>query len=423
MLDIKFIRENPDLIKEGVRKKYIDFDVSKLLDADKERVALMTEIETMRAKQNSVSTEITNAPDAAKRSSLIYDMKLVKEEMQKKETQLAEVMTKWRDLMLAVPNVPDITVPEGATDKENVEVRVWGEPKVFNFEPKSSIDLMLAHDLVDFDRGVKVAGFRGYFLKNEAARLSMAIWQFVMDELVPKGFTPMIVPSLVRREAFLGTGYLPQGEEDLYKTQDGNYLSGTAEVGTMGYFMDEVLKKEELPKKMVSFNTCYRREAGSHGKDTKGLYRVHEFNKVEQVVLCEASHELSVKLHEELTGNAEALLQALKLPYHVVLNCGGDLGLGQVKKYYIEAWIPSEKRYGETHSSSYFHDFQTRRLNIRYRDEADGKLHFAHSLNNTALATPRLLISILENYQNEDGSIDIPEVLKKYLGGKDKISK
>ncbi|MEK7065973.1 MAG: serine--tRNA ligase [Patescibacteria group bacterium] len=423
MLDIKFIRENPDLIKEGVRKKYIDFDVSKLLDADKERVALMTEIETMRAKQNSVSTEITNAPDAAKRSSLIYDMKLVKEEMQKKETQLAEVMTKWRDLMLAVPNVPDITVPEGATDKENVEVRVWGEPKVFNFEPKSSIDLMLAHDLVDFDRGVKVAGFRGYFLKNEAARLSMAIWQFVMDELVPKGFTPMIVPSLVRREAFLGTGYLPQGEEDLYKTQDGNYLSGTAEVGTMGYFMDEVLKKEELPKKMVSFNTCYRREAGSHGKDTKGLYRVHEFNKVEQVVLCEASHELSVKLHEELTGNAEALLQALKLPYHVVLNCGGDLGLGQVKKYDIEAWIPSEKRYGETHSSSYFHDFQTRRLNIRYRDEADGKLHFAHSLNNTALATPRLLISILENYQNEDGSIDIPEVLKKYLGGKDKISK
>ena len=186
--------------------------------------------------------------------------------------------------------------------------------------------------------------------------------------------------------------------------------------------MDEVLKKEELPKKMLSFNTCYRREAGSHGKDTKGLYRVHEFNKVEQVVLCEASHGASVKLHEELTENAESLLRALKLPYRVVLNCGGDLGLGQVKKYDIEVWIPSEKRYGETHSSSYFHDFQTRRLNIRYRDEVDGKLHFAHSLNNTALATPRLLISILENYQNEDGSINIPEVLKKYVG-KDKISK
>lgn len=420
MLDIKFIRENPDLIKEGARKKHLDFDVIKLLDVDKERLALMTEIEGMRAKQHSVSTEITNATDVTRRSGLIYDMKLLKEDMQKKEERLAEIMNRWRELMLSVPNVPDVTVPEGYSDKENVEVRVWGEPKKFSFEPKSHIDLALLHDLVDFDRGVKVAGFRGYFLKNEAARMSMAIWQFVMEELQPKGFTPMIVPSLVRREAFMGTGYLPQGEEDLYKTQDGTYLSGTAEVGTMGYFMDEILKQEELPKKMVSFNTCYRREAGSHGKDTKGLYRVHEFNKVEQVILCEASHEESVKLHEELTGNAEALLQALELPHHVVVNCGGDLGLGQVKKYDIEAWIPSEKRYGETHSSSYFHDFQTRRLNIRYRD-GNGKLHFAHSLNNTALATPRLLISILENYQNEDGSVDIPKALRKYVG-KDKIS-
>ncbi|MBI5140068.1 MAG: serine--tRNA ligase [Candidatus Vogelbacteria bacterium] len=419
MLDIKFIRENPDLIKEAAIKKNLVFDVAKLLDVDKERVALMTEIEGMRAKQNSVSTEIAKAQDASKRSGLIYDMKLVKEEMQNKEEKLTEVMNRWRELMLAVPNIPDITVPVGASDKENIEVRTWGEPRRFTFEPKSHIDLMLMHDLVDFDRGVKVAGFRGYFLKNEAAKLSMAIWQFVMDELTLKGFTPMIVPSLVRREAFMGTGYLPQGEEDLYKTQDGNYLSGTAEVGTMGYFMGEILKKSELPKKMLSFNTCYRREAGSHGKDTRGLYRVHEFNKVEQVILCEASHEESVRLHEELTLNAEMLLQALNLPYRVVLNCGGDLGLGQVKKYDIEAWIPSEKKYGETHSSSYFHDFQARRLNIRYRDEA-GKLHFVHSLNNTALATPRLLISILENYQREDGSIDIPDALKKYMG-KEKI--
>lgn len=414
MLDIKFIRENSDLIRAGAKKKYLEFDVDKLLEADKERLALMTEIEGMRAKQNQVSTEITKTSFET-RAALIESMKVIKEEMQKKEEVLSGVMKKWRDLMLAVPNVPDISVPEGATDKENVEMRTWGEPKKFPFQPKGHIDLMQSLDLVDFDRGVKVAGFRGYFLKNDAARMSMAIWQLVMDELVLKGFTPMIVPSLVRREAFMGTGYLPQSEEDLYKTQDENYLSGTAEVATMGYYMDEILRGEELPKKMLSFNSCYRREAGSHGKDAKGLYRVHEFNKVEQVVICEASHEVSVKLHEELTGNAEMLLQKLGLPYRVVVNCGGDLGLGQVKKYDIETWIPSEERYGETHSSSYFHDFQTRRLNIRYRD-AEGKLRFAHSLNNTALATPRLLISIIENYQNEDGTVTVPEVLRKYLG-------
>jgi seryl-tRNA synthetase len=225
----------------------------------------------------------------------------------------------------------------------------------------------------------------------------------------------MVVPSLVKRVAFLGTGYLPQGEEDLYKTQDGDFLAGTGEVATMAYYMNETLDAEALPLKFMSFSPCFRREAGSHGKDTKGLMRVHEFFKFEQVVLCEANHEESVRLHEELTKNAEELLQALKLPYHVVINCGGDLGLGQVKKYDIETWVPSEERYRETHSSSYFHDFQTRRLNIRYRD-SQGALHYAHSLNNTALATPRILISIIENYQNSDGTITVPEALRPYFG-------
>lgn len=224
----------------------------------------------------------------------------------------------------------------------------------------------------------------------------------------------MIVPSMVRREPFVGTGYLPQSEEDLYKTQDGDYLAGTAEVATMGFYMDETLDKKQLPIKFLAFSPCFRREAGSHGKDTKGIFRIHEFQKYEQVVLCEASHEISVKFHEELTENAEKLLQALGLPYHVVINCGGDLGLGQVKKYDIEAWMPSEKRYRETHSSSYFHDFQTRRLNIRYRDE-DGTLRYAHSLNNTALATPRILCQIVENNQQADGSISIPEALRGYM--------
>ena len=225
----------------------------------------------------------------------------------------------------------------------------------------------------------------------------------------------MAVPSLVRKQTLLGTGYLPQGEDDLYKTQDGDYLSGTAEVPAMSYFSETVLKKEELPKKILAFSTCFRREAGSYGRDAKGLIRVHEFFKLEQVVLCEASHETSVKYHEEITLNAEELLQALNLPYRVVVNCGGDLGLGQVKKYDIETWVPSEKAYRETHSSSYFHDFQTRRLNIRYKDES-GKSRFAHSLNNTAIATPRILVPLVEHNQQADGFIKVPEALQKYAG-------
>lgn len=229
----------------------------------------------------------------------------------------------------------------------------------------------------------------------------------------------MFVPSLVKRVNFLGTGYIPQSEEDLFKTQDELYLAGTGEVATMGYYMGEILEKKDLPIKLAAYSPCFRREIGAHGKDTKGIIRVHEFHKWEQVILCEANHEESVRWHEHLTENAEEMLQGLKIPYHVVVNCGGDIGLGQVKKYDIEAWVPSEKKYRETHSSSYFHDFQTRRLSIRYRDD-DGALRFVHSLNNTALAIPRILVPVIENYQEADGSIRIPEALVPYMG-KDKI--
>lgn len=225
----------------------------------------------------------------------------------------------------------------------------------------------------------------------------------------------MIVPSLVCRVNFLGTGYIPQGEEDLYKTQDGDFLAGTAEVATMGYHMGEVLDAKELPLKFLSFSPCFRREAGSHGKDTKGLIRVHEFYKWEQLILCEASHEESVKWHEWLNRNTEEFIESLEIPYRTVLNCGGDLGLGQVKKYDIELWVPGEQTYREISSASYFHDFQTRRLNIRYRD-TEGKLRFAHSLNSTAIPTPRILVSLVENYQQADGSVVIPDVLRSYMG-------
>ena len=415
MLDIKFIRENKDAVQAGAQKKRIDFSVEELLKIDDERKVALITVERMKAEQNSFTERIVKTPNALDKEKLIGEMKVLKVDLQKNEADLKKIMTRWRALMVRTPNIPDMSVPEGKDDADNVEQTVWGEKPQFDFEPKDHIELMQNLDLVDLKRGVKTAGFRGYFLKNEAARLSLALWQFALDTMVAKGFTPLLVPSLVKKEPFLGTGYLPQGKEDLYEVDEETYLTGTAEVPVMAYYMDEVLEKKDLPLKFVAFSPCFRKEAGSYGKDTKGLVRVHEFFKVEQVLLCEADHQRSVEFHEEIRQNSEELMQALQLPYRVVVNCGGDLGLGQVKKYDIEAWVPSQNQFRETHSASYFHDFQTRRLNIKYKDD-DGKLKFAHSLNNTVIATPRILVSLMENNQLEDGSIKIPEVLQKYIG-------
>lgn len=420
MLDIKFIRENKDLIAMGAKKKHLDFDVEKLISVDDKRKELLSKIEAKRAEQNSVSDQIVKISDPEEKKVLITKMQVVKVELQREEEDLKKVMHDWQSLMVSVPNIPDVSVPEGADDKENLEVKIWGDKPSFSFSPKNHIDLMLSLDMLDMERGAKVSGFRGYFLKGDAVKLQFALWNFVQDHFRKKGdWKEMVVPSVIKKEVFMGTGYLPQGEEDLYKTQDGDYLSGTAEVATMGYYMDETIDKKDLPLKLLSFSPAYRREAGAHGKDTKGLIRVHEFFKFEQVVLCEANHTESVRLHEDIQRNSEELMELLGLHYHVVANCGGDLGLGQVKKYDIEAWLPSENTYRETGSASYFHDFQTRRLNIRYRDD-DGKLKFVHSLNNTALSG-RPLIMIVENYQQEDGSIKIPEALVPYMGGQTRI--
>ncbi len=415
MLDIHFIRENVDLIKAGALKKHIVVDVDRLIKVDDERKLLRQELDAKRAEQTRRSNEI-QLTNGKEREKIIEQMQHLKAGMVEEEDRLKKVMVEWQQLMLTVPNIPDMSVPDGVGDADNLEVKKVGEQTKFDFEPKDHVALMTALDIADFERGSKVAGFRGYFLKGDGALLSYALWHFISDHFVKKGgFTPLLAPSLVRRESFMGTGYLPQSEEDLYKTQDGEYLAGTAEVASMGYHMNEVLDVKQFPIKYFSFSPCFRREAGAHGKDTKGLVRVHEFFKFEQVVLCEASHEASVQHHEELTANAEEMLNILKIPYHVVINCGGDIGLGQVKKYDIECWMPSEGKYRETHSSSYFHDFQTRRLNIRYRDE-NGDMKFAHSLNNTALATPRLLAVIVENYQQADGTIKVPEALVPYVG-------
>ena len=402
MLDIKFIRENKDLIKEAARKKHVKVDIDRISAIDEKRRALIQEVDALRQEHK----KFTGVSDEAKIS---------KDKISHKEFELKAVEDEFNELMLQVPNVPDPSVPEGESDAENQEIRKVREPKKFSGQDYLSI--MKRLDMVDLERGVKVSGFRGYFLKNEGALLSLALWHFVFDFLVKKGFAPFLAPVLIRRENMVGTGWFPQVEEDIYKTQDDLYLSGTAEVPMMGYHADEILKEEDLPKKYVAFSPCYRREVGSYGKDTKGIFRVHEFYKIEQVVLCRAEHQESVKWHEELTKNSEEIMQALEIPYRVVINCGGDLGLGQVKKYDIEGWIPSEGRYRETHSASYFHDFQARRLNIKYKDNA-GKIHFIHSLNNTAIATPRILEAFLENNLREDGSIKIPEALQKYYGAR-----
>jgi seryl-tRNA synthetase len=308
-----------------------------------------------------------------------------------------------------------MTVPEGDSDADNKEVKVWGEKPVFNFEPKDHVEIMEKLKMLDIERGTKVHGFRGYFLTGEGARLSFAIWNYAMDFFSNKKFIPVIAPSIVRKINLYGTGHLPGDMEDFYTTQDGDVLSGTAEVALMAMHSDEVLDSNSLPIRYLGFSPCYRREAGAHSKDVKGLIRVHEFYKLEQLILSEASHETSVALHEELNRNTEEFIESLGIPYHTVLNCGGDLGLGQVKKYDVELWVPKENKYREISSASYFHDFQTRRFNTRYKDK-DGKLRYAHSLNCTAIPTPRILVSLVENYQQPDGSIKIPEVLHKYFG-------
>jgi len=414
MLDIKFIRENLEIVKAAAEKKKSDVDLNRLVVVDDARKELMTALEKKRAEQNEVSTRIPQA-SPEERQKLIEAMTTLKEGMQAEEEKLKTIMEEWQSLMLQVPNVPDMSVPHGDSDEDNEEIKTWGEQTAFSFEPKDHVELMTTHKMVDFERGTKVHGFRGYYLIGDGARLSWAVWNYANDFFSEKGFTPVLPPLIVRKANLYGTGHLPNEAEDIYRTQDDDYLIGTSEVSVMGYHADEILDKAEFPKKYLGFSPCFRREAGSHGKDTRGLIRVHEFYKMEQLVLCEASHQESVKYHEELNRNTEEFIESLGIPYRTVLNCGGDLGQGQVKKYDVELWVPGEKTYREISSASYFHDFQTRRFNIRYRDD-DGRVQYAHSLNCTAIPTPRILVSLMENFQQADGTLKIPAALVPYFG-------
>ncbi len=422
MLDIAFIREFPDLVKAGARKKRIQVDVDRLLDVDRQRRSLITEIEQLRAERNRTSKLVSSLPPS-ERETVLAETRGLTEQIRLSETALAPLEAEFEQLMLQVPNVPAADVPEGLTDADNVEIRRWGELPTFSFTPRDHVELGEILDLIDVKRAVRIAGARTYYLKNEAVLLELAVLRFTLDHMMRRGFIPMLVPHLVKDEAMLGTAYFPGGEEQAYRVEkDAVNLIGTAEVPLTAYHYDEILSETELPKRYVGMSACYRREAGTYGRDTRGLYRIHQFHKVEQVIICTADEQVSIAEHEDIVRHAEEILQALQLPYRVVNVCGGDLGAPQVKKYDIETWMPSRGGYGETHSASRFYDFQARRLKLRYRDR-QGRVHYAHTLNNTVIASPRILIPILEIYQQEDGSVIVPEALRPYMGGIDHIER
>ncbi len=421
MLDIKFIRENANLVKESGRKKGFEVDIDALLALDEKRRELIHESESLRAEQKRGSKELGKLKGKEKEAALAK-LKDMSDRVKGLNEELRAAEADYNGLMLRVPNVPAPDVPEGTDDSQNVEIRRWGEPRKFDFEIEDHIELGRALDIIDIPRGVKLGGTRSYFLKGDGALLENALMQFGLDYIAKKGFTILSGPVLVKDFAMYGTAFFPFGEEQSYRIEkDELNLVGTSEVFVTSYHSEEILKEEDLPLLYAALSTCFRREAGTYGRDTKGAYRVHQFQKVEQVVLCKADEEESRRQHEFILKNSEGVLQALNLPYRVVTCCTGDLGLGQVVKFDLEAWMPSRDSYGETNSASRYHDFQARRLNIRYRD-GDGNTHFVHTLNNTVVASTRLIIAIVENYQQADGSILIPEVLRPYMGGRDRIA-
>lgn len=420
MLDISFIRNNVEIVKKAVNDKLMKVDVDRLLVLDEGLRTLTAKIDALRAERNNLSKQIPELKDAEKNRA-VEDVREIKMEIADKEAKFNFIKAEFDNIMLTVPSIPAPEVPIGRTDEDNVEIRRWGNIPKFDFETKDHLELAEALDLIDIPRAVKFAGSRSYFLKNEGMLLEMAICRFVIDKLVSKGYTPMSVPLMVRESAMNGTGYFPLGYDQAYKIpEDDLYLIGTSEVALVSYHQNEVLDEKELPKRYAGYSTCFRREAGTYGKDTRGLYRVHQFQKVEQVIICKNDDEEALKLHNEILKNTEEILQSLGLPYRVALACTGEIGIGQVRKHEVETWMPSRKGYCETHSCSTLNDFQARRSNIKYRD-ADGTLKYVYTLNNTGIASPRILIPLLENYQNQDGSVTIPEVLRPYMNNVEKL--
>lgn len=420
MLDINLLRTQPDTVKKAARDKQLDPTiVDRVLAADERRRQLQTQVDELRRQANQQAETIKQQVGQGGKPDpeVVAAGKAIKTQLKELEPHLKSSETEYQDLMLQVPNIPADDVPIGSDESGNVVTRQVGTPAKFEFTPKSHQELMEQLDLLDTTQATKIAGFRGYFLKNQAVLLEQALLNYALRMLVKDGYTPMTAPVLVNPSALWGTGYFPWGQEDHYTTQDGQALAGTSEVALTSFHIDQVLAEKDLPIKMVGISPCFRREVGSYGKDTKGIIRVHQFNKVEQVVYTTADETQTRQWHEHMLGLSEQLLQDLELPYQVLTMCSGDMGAGQRKKYDIETWFPAQEAYRETHSASYFNDFQARRLNIRYQAK-DGNLKYVYTLNNTMAATPRLLAAVIENYQQADGTILVPKVLIEAVGAK-----
>jgi len=412
MLDIKFVRQNKAEVKKAARDKQLNPKVvDKLLAADIKRRQLLQKVEGLRAERNEV---------ARKRD--IRRGKEIKTVLGKFESQLKKIEKEYKELMLLVPNITSSDTPLGKDDSQNKQVKKWGRPPKFNFKAKSHIELGRDLNVIDFKAGVKTSGFRGYYLKNEAALLHFAVLYYAWQKTISEGFAPMFPPSILREFALIGSGHFPFGRDNIYQianpSAESLYLAGTAEPSLLACFANKTFQEEDLPVKVCGWTQCYRSEVGSYGKDTKGIYRVHEFMKVEQIVLCKNDFKVSNNWLEKMRGYSEKILQDLKLPYRVVQVCTGDMGAGKYKMYDIETWMPSRNGYGETHSDSNLTDWQSRRLNIRYKTKK-GEIKYVHALNNTVIASPRILIPILENYQQKDGSVIIPKALRSLVGKKE----
>ena len=429
MVDLKDLRENPDKYRRGAERKNVKVDVDAILRADEQRVSAQKEFERLRTEQNEASKLIGKAKDAAERDNLKSKAADLKPRVKDAEDRMKAAEASLLPLLLQVPQPPDDDVPVGRDASENVVLYRWGTPRKFEFKPRGHIELGKALDILDFDAGVRLAGSRSYFLKGAGAELHQAVLRLAMDMMTrEKGFTALTVPVLVREVAMQGTGFFPAGREQTYHVAaDDLFLTGTGEVGLTAYHMDEVLEEKELPKKYTTVSTCFRREAGTYGKDTAGLYRVHQFDKCEQVVICRNDVEESKRWHREMLGYSEEILKRLNLPFRVIQCCTGDIGVKNAAMMDIETWMPSRQNgddpdsaYGETHSASRLYEFQARRLNLRYKG-SDGKIRFCHTLNNTVVASPRILIPIIENYQNGDGTVTVPEALRPFMNGRDRI--
>ncbi len=440
MLDIKFIRDNADKVKEAVKNKRINLDVDQLLDVDTKRRDLLMEVESLQATKNAFSKEIGKLSEDEKKVKLL-EMREVDEKNTELKKQVEEILAEYEQLMYLVPNIPSPETPIGPDESANVPWSYWSKalgkvdpndaekvaqvPNTFSFEIKDHVTLGKELDLIDIEAGVKTAGFRGYYLKNEAVLMQYGLIWLALKKMQEKGFGLMVPPILDKAFAFYGSGHFPFGKADQYQVltedeiKDGvsepTYLAGTSEPSLLAYFADKTLEEKDLPVKVCGVSSCFRGEVGSHGKDTRGIYRVHEFVKVEQVVLCKADIFEGDQWLENMREIAQEMLMDLQLPHRVLNICTGDMGAGKYKMYDLETWMPSKNAFGETHSDSNLTDWQARRMNIKYKT-ADGKTKHVFTLNNTVIASPRILIAILENYQNADGSITVPEVLKPYVG-------